>query len=287
MSRISYDLMARHSVISLGQSTKIMGIVNLTPDSFSKDGHLAKGNSLKAQERFALRLVASGADIVDVGGESTRPGAKPVSAPEEIKRVVSFIESFHKKSAVPISIDTYKTEVAKAALDAGAVIVNNIQGSRAQTSLLKMVKAYDAAIVLMHMRGNPQTMQKKTQYNDVVKDVIKELKIALEKCLEIGIKKDRIIIDPGIGFAKTAEQNFLILKCLNEFHQLKLPLLVGTSRKSFIGHVLNKDVDGRLMGTAATAAAAIIAGAHIIRVHDVEAIKQVSIVTDEIINAHN
>ncbi len=286
MRRRTHDLHARNFHLKLGADTKIMGIINLTPDSFSRDGQLARRKSLPAQLQYALDFIAQGADILDVGGESTRPGAKPVSAKEESRRIIPLIKALAVQSRVPISVDTYKMDVAQAALDAGASIINNIMAIKATKPFLKMVRDYDAALVLMHMRGTPQTMQRKTKYKDVVVDVIAELNIVLEKCLEIGIKRDKIIIDPGIGFAKTPEQNLLLLNRLHEFQALRCPVLLGTSRKSFIGHVLNKDVRNRLMGSAATVSVGICNGAHMVRVHDVNAMKEVARVTDAIVNAY-
>ncbi len=276
--------------IPLGDSTKIMGIVNVTPDSFSQDGCLsqlskASGNPSEKAVRQGMKMIRQGADILDIGGESSRPGSKRVSAKEELARVIPAITQLAKKVNIPISIDTYKTSVAKNALDAGACIVNNIKGAQPERSLLKMVRNYNAAIVLMHMQGMPQTMQKNIVYRNVFEDILKRIQISVENCLEIGIKSDRIIIDPGIGFGKTCEHNLLILKHLDRFKRLNLPILIGTSRKSFIGQVLNKDVRHRLWGTAATVSASIINGAHIVRVHDVKEIKDTVTMTDAIINS--
>jgi len=281
MSRIHYDLCARDRVLTLGRATQIMGIVNCTPDSFSGDGKLNPAACFK----LAQQLVREGANIIDVGGESTRPGAKPVAADEEIKRIIPVIKQLADKTKIIISVDTSKTEVACAALDAGAAIVNNVRGTNSSASFLKMVRDYQAAIVLMHTRGTPATMQSKAKYKNVALEVIEELQISIEKCLAIGIKKERIIIDPGIGFAKNSEHNLGLLQKLNRLNVLKCPILIGTSRKSFIGQLLGTDVKGRLMGTAATVVAAVLQGAHIVRVHDVAPIKESLIITDAILDA--
>ena len=282
MSRIHYDLRARDVVLTLGHETRIMGIVNCTPDSFSGDGRLNAAVCL----RYAHKLIREGADIIDIGGESTRPGASSITSKEEIRRIIPAIDTLVRKTKIPISVDTFKLEVARAALDAGASMVNNIKGVQTSKAFLKMVCDYGASIVIMHMRGTPATMQSKAHYKDVVKEVIEELKISVEKCLGVGIKKDRIIVDPGIGFAKTVDQNLMLIDHLDRLNILRCPILLGTSRKSFIGQVLQKDVGGRLMGTAATVTAGVMRGAHIVRVHDIKAIKETLKVTDAILNAH-
>lgn len=267
---------------SLGKETKIMGILNLTPDSFSGDG-LSKHSATKTIQ-LARRLVKKGADILDIGGESTRPGAKPVSAKEEIARIKPAVLALLKEG-IPVSIDTYKPAVAKWALDCGAHMINNIKATTASKSFLRMIRNYNAAIVLMHMRGTPSTMQKKIAYKNVSKETIAELRKPLENCLEIGIKSDRILIDPGIGFGKTAEHNLEILAHLADFQALHQPILVGTSRKFFIGKILNQEPHNRLNGTLASVCCAILNGAHILRVHDVKAVKEAALVTDAILNS--
>lgn len=285
MIRKTFILNARGRRLVLGEQTKVMGVVNLTPDSFSRDGRISRQrNDPASHVAYALRMQREGADIIDIGGESTRPGASVVSAAEEVKRVIPTIGLLRKRSKVFISVDTYKSEVAQYALDAGADIVNNIMGTRMTKSFLTMVRNYGTALVLMHMRGTPQSMQKKTKYKNLITNIIGELRNSLEKCLEIGIKSDKIIIDPGIGFAKTATQNFEILKRLSEFQKLRCPILVGTSRKSFIGKVLDADVSERAWGTAATITASVLNGSHIVRVHDVKEAKQVVMVADAILN---
>ncbi len=277
-------LSTRDRCFELGRRTMVMGVLNLTPDSFSRDGRLssAKNDPVKNCD-YALRMVEQGADIVDIGGESTRPDARPVMESEELKRIMPTLLRLRKKSKVVISIDTTKTEVARRALDAGADMVNNVKGTRATDRFLEIVARYEAAYVVMHSRGTPKTMQSMTTYKDLTGEIIAELKLSLEKCLDRGIKSDKIIVDPGVGFAKTAQQNFLLLKQLKKFQCLKRPILVGTSRKSFIGKLFKADASHRMWATAATVAAAICHGAHIIRVHDVKEMKQVALVTDAIL----
>ena len=282
--RPRYLLKARQYTLNLQGRTLLMGVVNLTPDSFSKDGCLIHTNDPSSNIRFAKKLIAQGADIIDLGAESSRPGASIVSVSQELDRLMPTLVKLAKTVKVPISVDTYKPQVAQKALDAGASIINNIKGSQISRPLLKLVRDYQAGIVLMHMRGNSCNMQKKASYKNLMQEILKELKISLEKCLEMGIKKDRIIIDPGLGFAKTSEQNLEILRTLYKMHELGCPVLIGPSRKSFIGQVVSKDIEGRLMGTAAAVSLGIATGANIVRVHDVAAIKDVVLMSDAIIN---
>ncbi len=272
--------------LDCSQRTLVMGIVNCTPDSFSKDGLLNADDHAAMVGRAleqARKMVAEGADIIDVGGESTRPGAPEVSAEEEAFRVIPVIRGIVKELKVPVSVDTYKHEVARQALEAGAVIVNDVMGSKPDKRLLKTVRDHDAAIVLMHIRGTPRTMQKNIRYQDVVTDVREILRRSIAICLETGIDKKRIIIDPGIGFGKTAENNLQLIDRLTEFRSLGFPLLLGTSRKSFIGKVLNgRETEGRLYGTIASVCAGIMRGAHIVRVHDVGPVKDAVTLIDSI-----
>ena len=280
---------ARNFRLTLGRQTKIMGILNITPDSFSGVGILLHPHHKYDPEKcvlFVQKIISDGADIIDIGGESTRPGSHRITAKEEIKRVISTLCILAKKIKIPISIDTYKETVAQCALDNGASIINNIMGVKITSKFLKMIKKYNAAIVLMHIRGTPQTMQKNIRYQSLIDDIIKELQKAIEKCLEIGIKSDKIIIDPGIGFGKTVEDNFKIIRRLGDFRILNRPILIGTSRKSFIGKILNRDITKRVMGTAATVCASILNGAHIVRVHDVKEIKDVVKMTDALLDTN-
>jgi len=260
-----------------------MGIINMTPDSFSGDG-LYRRINLRPALRYARKLISDGADILDIGGESTRPGAQRISVKEEIDRVIPLITRLAKKISVPISIDTYKPEVARRALEAGACIVNNIMGTRCDKSLLRMVRDYKAAIVLMHIKGTPRTMQQNIRYGNLMEELFSSLRKSLENCLESGINSDRIILDPGIGFGKTSDHNLEIINRLDRLKRLNKPLLVGSSRKSFIGKILNKEVHDRLWGSAASVCASILNGAHIVRVHDVRPMKDVALVADAIMN---
>lgn len=282
--RRHYTVAARQYKLSLGTTTRIMGIVNITPDSFSHDGCWDKTPARTAAKAFhyAKKLLKDGADILDIGGESSRPGSKAISVREEIERIGPTLKKLTALSA-PISVDTYKPAVAQYALDAGASIINNIKGLSPDTKLLKMIRDYNAAVIVMHMRGTPKTMQKKISFRDPVREIIKDLKRSVEKCLEIGIKSDRIIVDPGIGFGKTLEQNLEIIRRLPELRTLDCPILVGTSRKSFIGSVLDRPVEDRLMGTASTVCASILNGAHIVRVHDVKKMKDIVRMTDALL----
>lgn len=284
VQRREFILKARSFTLDLGPKTRIMGIVNVTPDSFSHDGQYSTGFNHKKAVRYARQLVRQGADILDIGGESTRPGAKRVAIKEELNRVIPVIEALAGKINIPISIDTYKPAVARAALKAGASLVNTIKGCSPDTQLLKTVQDYDAAIILMHMQGVPQTMQKNIVYSDLMGEIFQSLKKSAEKCLENGIKSDKIVIDPGIGFGKTVRHNLMIINRLNVLKALNYPLLIGTSRKSFIGKILNKEVHRRLTGTIASISASVINGAHIVRVHDVAAVKEAVTLTDAIIH---
>lgn len=284
--RKEYLLKARDYTLNLGRETRIMGVINMTPDSFSQDGYLdeSKNNAVHKAYLTAQKFIRQGANIIDIGGESSRPGSTQISIKEEISHVIPLIQKINKHYQIPISIDTYKSRVAKEALEAGACIINNIKGINLDTSLLKMVKNYDAALCLMHMKKTPKNMQNNIRYKNIIPEIIASLQKSVEKCLEIGIKSDRIIIDPGIGFGKTPDHNLEILKRLEDFKILNLPLLIGTSRKSFIGHITNKDVKNRLMGSIASNVLATRQGAHILRVHDVAKIKEAILVSDAILN---
>ncbi len=276
---------ARGHRIRLGERTLIMGIVNVTPDSFSGDGVLAPGRREKVPGlAHALELARAGADILDIGGASSRPGSVPPGDRVEAGRVLPLIAALAKQVRLPISVDTVSVLVALEALAAGASIVNLIQGTPADPQLLRAAGEARAGIILMHMRGTPLTMQTAamTRYRDVVAEVKAELGMTLKDCAGFGVREESIVVDPGIGFAKTPQQNLKILRHLDEFALLGYPLLVGTSRKSFIGRVLGGKDDDRLVGTAATVALAAMSGAHIVRVHDVKAMKQAVLMADAI-----
>lgn len=257
-----------------------MGVLNVTPDSFYDKG---KFFDRKKALRHALDMERFGADIIDVGGESTRPGAVDISANEELARVVPVIRAISKKVKVPISIDTRKARVAHAALEAGASIVNDVSALKGDPDMAGVVAKHRAEVILMHMKGSPKDMQADPKYADVVKDIIRSLKGSIGLAKRAGIKDDKIIIDPGIGFAKTVRHNLEILRRLRYFKKLGYPLCVGTSRKSFIGKILGvKDPKDRLTGSLATAAIAAMNGANIIRAHDMGPTRQVLRIVDNI-----
>jgi len=259
----------------------IMGVINVTPDSFSDDGALWDPNTAV---EAGIRMVEHGAGILDVGGESTRPGASTVDATEEQRRVIPVVEALAKRIDVPISIDTYKAATAAAALGSGASIVNDISGLRYEAALGEVVARAGAAIVLMHTRGRSRDMYRQASYSDVVAEVLDELRESISFATGAGIPKDRILIDPGLGFAKEAPHSFETLARLDEFSELGRPLVAGPSRKSFLARPLGGDVSApaRDWATAAAVTAAVLAGAHVVRVHAVAEMLQVARVADEI-----
>ena len=259
-----------------------MGIINLTPDSFSGYGLLSRRLGLSAITRYAGRLVAQGADMLDVGGESSRPGARPVSVREELKRTIPVIERLSQRLPVPVSIDTYKPEVARCALKAGASIVNDISGLR-NPKMLEVVAGSAARVVIMHMKGMPRNMQRNPRYKSLIKEIIGYLRAAIQRAERQGINRQRIMVDPGIGFGKTVRHNLEILRRLKALKVLGCPILVGTSRKSFIGQILNLPAQQRLCGTLASIAIAVANGADIVRVHDVESAAQAISIADAIL----
>ncbi len=283
--RCCYQFRARDRSLALGVQTRIMGIINATPDSFSGDGRLKAKDPVRSALRMAKSMCTDGADIIDIGGESTRPNACAVSSIEECRRVVPIIEALASSGIdVIISVDTSKACVAKDALKAGAHLVNVVQSNALSRGLLRIVRDHDAGIVLMHMRGTPRTMQTKSRYRKFIPEVLRELDRAARTALEAGIERNRMIVDPGIGFAKTAGQNFMLIKRLNDLNTLGFPILVGPSRKSFIGTLLGLEPSQRLFGTVSAAVASVMTGAHIVRVHDVLAVKQAVTVADAILS---
>ena len=262
-----YSWLCRDRVLMLGERTIVMGILNVTPDSFSDGGSFSNPS---AAVEHALEMAAQGADIIDVGGESTRPGAEPVPVSEEIARVVPVIEQIRAQSDVFISIDSMKAEVALQALNAGADIINDVSALEADPVMAEVAEKMRAGIVLMHMKGSPKTMQESPSYGDVVKDISSYLRARLDYADQNGIHRDRIVIDPGIGFGKTPEHNLALLRRLPVMSECDRPVLIGASRKSFIGHVTGRDDPvQRKSGSLGVAAWAIFQGAHILRVHDV------------------
>ena len=271
----------------LGERTLVMGVLNVTPDSFSDGG---KYFTVDAALKQALEMEKAGADILDIGGESTRPGSKGVTSEVELRRVLPVMERLRGKLKIPISIDTQKAVVAEAAAKAGAEIINDVSSLRTEPAIASVARRYKLPAILMHMRGEPRTMQKQPFARDVMRDVTRGLQEAVRRARKAGIAKAQIILDPGIGFGKSYEQNFELLGRLPELAALGYPLLVGTSRKAFIGAILASakhppPAEKRLWGTAATVVASILGGAHIVRVHDVAEMAQVARIADAVVNA--
>lgn len=272
-------------VLDFSKRTYVMGVLNVTPDSFSDGGKYFPKEKAIAH---ALEMIEHGADIIDIGGESTRPKGvygetTRISVEQELERVLPVLEHLAKATDVIISIDTTKSEVAEYALSAGAHIVNDISGLRFDSKIAYVTAQHHAALVVMHIQGTPETMQINPQYDDVVAEVKSALEESVQKAVNAGI--ENIIIDPGIGFGKTLEHNLQLVKNLTAFQSLQRPILVGTSRKKFIGELLNAGVDEREEGSAASVSAAIMNGANIIRVHNVQSMKRVATVVDAIIRA--
>jgi dihydropteroate synthase len=286
-TRTRYRLRLPSRTLVLGERTLIMGILNVTPDSFFSGGRYP--DAQLAVER-AFEMEKQGADILDVGGESTRPGADPLSADEEIARVLPVLEGVRGKLRIPISVDTQKAEVAEAGLRAGAEIVNDVSGLRADPELAEVVKRTGAALVLMHMRGVPKSMHKGPFARDVMRDIAQGLRASIARARQARISEAKILLDPGIGFGKKYKQSFEILGQLPALARLGYPLVVGASRKSFIGWALGGKgeiwpPEQRAWGTAAAVTTAILNGAHIVRVHDVHEMSQVARVADAVLSA--
>lgn len=276
-----------------GSRTYVMGILNVTPDSFSGDGIIAKGDAVDFAVQQAADFLKHGADILDVGGESTRPGSAPVNAEEEMERVIPVIEALHTNfpNAI-ISIDTYKAKVAEAAIRAGAHIVNDVWGFRADSEIASVAAKHKTPVILMHNRSNPASVEVReklggtylgAEYDDLLEDVKRELLVSVEIAKKAGVGEDVIFLDPGIGFGKTREHNLELINRLGEIRELGYPILLGTSRKSFIGFTLDLPPDQRIEGTAATVAVGITRGADIIRVHDVKEMARVAKMTDAMV----
>lgn len=260
--------------------TYLMGVLNVTPDSFSDGGEFNTPAAALAQ---AQQLVAAGADMIDLGGQSTRPGAVEIGIEEECDRVLSVLQVIRPAISVPISVDTTRAAVAKAAVEAGADMINDISAGTFDPDMLPTVAQLNVPIVLMHIRGTPQTMQTLTDYQDLIGEIYQFLETQIKLAIACGIERNKIIIDPGIGFAKNYEQNLEILRRLSEFSPLNCPILIGVSRKSFIGKILNQpDPKARTWGTAAACCATIANGADILRVHDVKEMREVCLVADAI-----
>ena len=277
--------------LPLGERTLIMGIINVTPDSFSGD---ALGDDVEAAVGQARRMCEEGADILDVGGLSTRPGSDPIPVGEEIRRVLPVIERLVAPDGMPlpVSVDTYRSEVAQAAVDAGAHIINDITALRGDPRLAEIAARHDTGLILMHIQGTPRTMQENPHYDDLLGEVIQYLRDGINTALGAGVKKARIWVDPGIGFGKTLDHNLELLRRLGELKSLGCPLMIGTSRKSFIGRVLAQSKGGkipppteRVIGTGATLAVSIANGADIVRVHDVAHAVEIVRLADAIIRS--
>ena len=264
------------------RETLVMGIVNVTPDSFSDGG---KFFSPEVAISHASKLITQGADIIDIGGESTRPGAEQVSESEELKRVIPVIEKIRTDNpTILISIDTTKASVAKHAVEAGADIINDVSGLSFDNNMIGIVESFNIPVVIMHMKGNPQNMQLNPEYKDIVNEILDFFKMKITIAIQSGINRSMIILDPGIGFGKTVEHNFELLSRLNEFNVLELPIMIGPSRKSFIGITLDLPPEDRVEGTAAAVSAGIMNGASIVRVHDVKSMKRVVKIIEKIRN---
>jgi dihydropteroate synthase len=284
MTDKSGKITIRNKAFEWGKRTYLMGVLNVTPDSFSDGGDYYTIESALAQ---AENMVKSGVDIIDIGGQSTRPGAAEISSSEEIDRVIPVVQILRQKAeifgSVPISVDTSRAQVAKAAVEAGADIINDISGATFDSKMLSTVAHFKVPIILMHIRGTPQTMQKLTDYRDLIGEIREFLESRVAAAVAAGIDKSHIILDPGIGFAKNYSQNLEILQQLVKFRGLGCPILVGVSRKSFIGHILNQPLaKQRIWGTAAACTGAIANSADILRVHDVREMHDVCLVADAI-----
>lgn len=277
--RRHYKFSLPRTTVELGERTAIMGILNVTPDSFSENGQYFEHEKAIARGK---EIEQEGADIIDIGGESSRPGSQAVPEEEEIRRILPVIEALAPNLKVPISVDTYRAAVAERAIEAGAQIVNDISAFRFDDNMPRVVAQRRAGVVLMHSRGSREALHQQGRMQDAVNEVARNLAMSVENAQASGIAADAIVIDPGIGFGKAAEQSVELLKSLQVFSKLGYPLLVGTSRKSFIRSMTSQSVEARNWGTAATVVAAIMNGAHIVRVHDVRQARVLADVADRI-----
>jgi dihydropteroate synthase len=278
--RKKFKLQLPSRMLVLGERTLVMGVLNVTPDSFSDGGRYLDAHAAVAR---ALEMERAGADLIDVGGESTRPGSEAISATEELRRVLPVLERLRGRLKIPISIDTSKAEVAEAAVYQGAEIINDVTALRADPRLAEIAAKRRLPLILMHMRGDPRTMQKKPFARDVMRDVWTGLRRAASIARHAGVSKAQVVLDPGVGFGKSAEQNYELLQRLPELARLGHALVVGTSRKSFLAKAPGGAPEAdRIWGTAATVAASILGGAHIVRVHDVAEMVEVARVTDAV-----
>jgi dihydropteroate synthase len=278
--RKTFRIMAGNKILDLGVRTSIMGILNVTPDSFSDKGRFQ--NPAVAVDR-AWKIAEEGADILDIGAESTRPGSRGVDADEELRRLLPVLEGLGDDYPLPISIDTSKARVARETLERGASIINDVTSFQKDPDIGRVASEFNAAVVLMHMRGTPMNMQSIAPSADILGDIESWAQEAVARAQNSGVSSDKILLDPGIGFGKTAAQNFEILRNLDRLSAAGYPVLVGTSRKSFIGSILSKPSGELVLGTGASVAASIVLGAHIVRVHDVAAMREIADVTDAIV----
>ena len=289
LKRRKFHLRLPSRMLTLGERTLVMGVLNVTPDSFSDGG---KFLDPQLAIEHALEMERAGADLLDVGGESTRPGSKGTPVEAELARILPVLEGLRGTLKIPISIDTRKSEVAEAAISSGAQIINDISGLRSDPRIADVARRRGVPLILMHMRGEPETMQKKPFARDVMRDVMQGLRASVTKARKAGVAKSQIIIDPGIGFGKSFEQNYELLRKLQEFAKLGYPLLVGASRKGFLGATLARNgkaapAEDRVWATAASVTASILGGAHMVRVHDVAEMVQVARVADCLLDAAN
>jgi dihydropteroate synthase len=283
-ARRAYKFRAGDWVLELGERTVVMGILNVTPDSFSDQGRYFTPEA--ALDR-AWQIAEEGADVLDIGGESTRPGSLGIGVEEELRRVMPTLEVLAKnnKYPIPISVDTSKAEVARAALECGASIINDVTSLQKDPAIGFEAARYGAGLVLMHMRGEPANMRSIAPSGDILGDIDIWAQEAVARARNSGVSSDKMVLDPGIGFGKTAAQNIEILKNLDRLAAVGFPILVGTSRKSFIGSILKKPASELVLGTGVTVAASIIYGAHMVRVHDVAEMREVADITDVIVNS--
>jgi dihydropteroate synthase len=280
MKREPYTWSLPRTSIELGRRTAVMGILNVTPDSFSDGG---KYFEVEQAVSRAFEIEQAGADILDIGGESSRPGSTPVGEDEELRRILSVVQALAGTLRIPISIDTYRAGVARKALEAGAQIVNDISGFRYDPELPAVVQAHRAGVVLMHSRGAREELHAQSRMPEPLQTVSNDLRLSLDHATDAGIQKSAIVIDPGIGFGKRADESALVLRNLETLSPLQYPLLVGTSRKSFLRTLVREDPESRLWATAASVAVAVLQGAHIVRVHDVREMKALVNVIDAIV----
>lgn len=282
--RKCYSLRLDSKTLDLGERTLVMGILNITEDSFSDGGRYRDSHSAI---QHAFDLIVAGADILDIGGESTRPGSEPISVEAELDRVIPVIEAIRESSDIPVSIDTTKAEVARHAIAAGADIVNDVSALRFDDEMPAVISQSGVPLILMHMLGTPRTMQQAPSYASLLSEIIAFLEERAQFATKRGIDREQILVDPGIGFGKTVAHNLTIIRELRVLSCLDLPIVVGSSRKRFIGSVLDRPVEDREVGTGVVNAVSIVAGAHIIRVHDVEWHRQVAAMANALRDPHN